>query len=157
MFDNFAAGQGGDLDGEDNDENGFIDNVIGWDFKRGSNNPYPDLDDEGHHGTVVGSIIAAETNTGDAFGVAGASWYSRIMVLRAGDEDGILLDRVIDAIDYAIENGADILNMSFDTDVDIPALESAIATADAAGLIMVASAGDDAAEVARYPGSYSFK
>jgi hypothetical protein len=153
-FDNFAAGQGGDLDGEDNDGNDYVDDVIGYDFFAPDSIPGPDEDDEGHHGTIVGSIIAAETNTGAAFGVAGATWHSRLMVLRAGDEARFDFDDVIEAINYAIDNGADILNMSFSTHLEIEQLEEAVDSADAAGLIMVASAGDDDTEAARYPGSY---
>ncbi len=144
----------GDINGEDEDGNGYIDDVIGWDFWEGDNDPYPDPGDEGHHGTIVSSIIRAETNN-DGYGVAGASWESRIMVLRAGDELHIDLGDVIAAINYARDNGTGILNMSFSSEFDVSQLHQAIQAADAAGILMVGSAGDDATEEPRYPGSYA--
>jgi hypothetical protein len=156
-FDNYPSSQGGDLNGVDDDPapgNGYVDDVIGWDFWNGDNNPAPPDTADGNHGTIVGSIITAETNQGNAYGVAGTSWNGRIMVLRAGDENHVDLEGIIDAINYAIDNGADILNMSFSSAFDVQQLEDAIQDADAAGLIMVGSAGDDDSDDEMYPGSY---
>jgi parallel beta-helix repeat protein len=154
-FDNYPSSEGGDLDTLDNDINGYTDDVIGWDFWNGDNDPSPPDTADGNHGTVVGSIITAETNQGNAYGVAGASWNGRIMVLRAGNEfQGVGIDDAIAAINYAIANGASIINMSFSSEFDITQLHDAIEDADAAGLIMVGSAGDDVTEDPMYPGSY---
>jgi hypothetical protein len=155
LFDNYPSAQGGDIDGTDNDGNGYVDDVIGYDFWNGDPDPMPEPDSlsSGSHGTVVSSVIASETNNN--YGVAGASWYSRIMVLRAGDEQHyVQISSVIEAINYAIDQGADIINMSFSFEYDVSQLHDAIAAADSAGIIMVGSAGDDQSEGAMYPGSY---
>jgi hypothetical protein len=89
--------------GLDDDANGFVDDVVGWDFADGDANPQ-DLDGHGSH--VAGTIAAASE---DGVGVAGVCPGCRIMALRF-DLDVFSL---IAAIDYAIENGADVLNGSF--------------------------------------------
>ena len=69
----------GDINGVDDDGNGYVDDVIGWDFWEGDNDPSPDAGDEGHHGTIVGSIITAETNNSCLVFVQSGSprWISR--------------------------------------------------------------------------------
>ena len=59
--------------GLDDDENGFVDDVRGWDFVNDDNNP----DDDNSHGTHVAGIAAAETNNG--LGISGIAWGSKIM------------------------------------------------------------------------------
>lgn len=133
----------------DDDRNGFIDDVNGWDFVSGSSDPSPKFD-EGwteagiSHGTMVAGIIGAEGNNG--IGVTGVAWKTKIMPLRVLNDKGEgKISAVIRAIDYAVANGADIINLSFVTFNYSEALQGAISRAYRAGVIIVAAAGNDQA------------
>lgn len=92
----------------DDDGNGYVDDIRGWDFLDGDNAP---LDPEGH-GTHVAGIIAAVGN--NATGVTGVNWTAKIMVLRPMDVNGTMsVANEISAIEYATANGAHIINCSF--------------------------------------------
>ena len=110
--------------GVDDDGNGFIDDVRGWDFVESVSDHAPGEDggqqdndpmDFDGHGTFVAGIAASTTDNG--IGVASVPWGCRIMPLRAGyrgsDFQGyIVLDAAIRAFVYAADNGADIINFS---------------------------------------------
>jgi subtilisin family serine protease len=121
--------------GLDDDANGFVDDVVGWDFADGDANPQ-DLDGHGSH--VAGTIAAASE---DGVGVAGVCPGCRIMALRF-DLDVFSL---IAAIDYAIENGADVLNGSFGGPGFSNQERKAFQRAESAGILSVLAAGNDAA------------
>ncbi|MFH1610737.1 MAG: S8 family serine peptidase [Patescibacteria group bacterium] len=131
----------------DDDRNGYIDDMHGWDFVGDDNNPNPDLSGEYSktaisHGTVVAGIAAAQG--GNKEGIAGISWSSKIMVLRVLDSQGYgTTDKVAKAIDYAVNNGADIINLSFVGTGKSLTLEKAIKRAYDAGVIVVAAAGNE--------------
>jgi subtilisin family serine protease len=119
--------------GVDDDGNGYADDVHGWDFGRNDANPSPDPG--GGHGTHVAGIIAAVANNGQ--GIAGACPGCRIMPLKFAFDTA----SEIEAIAYAIANGADVVNMSYgQTNVWIPAEHRAIAALGRAGILVVASA-----------------
>ncbi len=133
-------------DGIDNDRNGFVDDVNGWDFVANTANPNPKFD-EGYvknavsHGTIIAGIAAAVGHNGE--GVAGISWHAKIMPLRVLDSkgDGNVLN-VYKAIQYAIKNKADVINMSFVGDEDSDILSEVIKSAYRAGIVVVAAAGN---------------
>ena len=95
----------------DDDNNGYTDDLFGWNFIENSPYPVPDS-----HGTHVAGIIGAEGNNG--IGIAGVTWDVQLMPLDVfGLEEEYIDDyefwyTVLDAIDYAVENGADVINMS---------------------------------------------
>jgi len=132
---------------KDDDGNGFIDDYNGWDFIENNSDPNPKFD-EGYtkdgimHGTVVAGVAAAGGN--NFLGVTGVAWNSRIMPLRVlnGKGEGNTKS-VVRAIDYAIKNGADIINLSFVGAGYSPILEEAIKRAYNAGVVIVAAAGND--------------
>ncbi len=88
VFDNWPAELGGDLDGTDADGNGYVDDVIGWDFVTATNvapgedpgPPDPDPMDFDGHGTATAGIAAATTDNGT--GLAATSWGCGIMPLK---------------------------------------------------------------------------
>jgi hypothetical protein len=104
-------------DGIDNDKNGYIDDTVGWDFVAKNNDPRPIAVEPFsytalNHGTVVSGIIAGQGNNFE--GITGIAWGARIMPLRALDKDGIgSVENVVEAVNYAIDNGANIINLSF--------------------------------------------
>lgn len=133
--------------GLDSDGNGFIDDIYGWDFVANVADPSPKFDDgfteSGlSHGTMVAGIIAAVGN--NRIGVTGISWQAQIMALRALNARGEgRVSDVVRAIDYAINNGADIINLSFVGFEYSESLKAAINRASSAGVIVVAAAGNE--------------
>ena len=133
--------------GLDNDHNGFIGDINGWDFVNNVPDPSPKFDDGWteagiSHGTMVAGIIGAEGD--NSIGVTGVTWKTKIMPLRVLNDRGEgKISSVVRAIDYAVANGADIINLSFVTYNYSDALQGAIARAYKAGVIVVAAAGND--------------
>jgi subtilisin family serine protease len=135
--------------GVDDDGNGYIDDVQGWNFV-GNNS---DVQDDSGHGSHVAGIIAAQTD--NAVGIAGISWLARIMPLKAlnGANTGTFAD-VAQAIVYAADNGARVINLSLGTDQPSATLEAAVYYASQKGCLLVASAGNTGAAV-EYPAAYA--
>jgi subtilisin family serine protease len=133
--------------GIDDDRNGFIDDVHGWDFVNNVFDPSPKFEDGFTeagvmHGTIVAGVIAAAGNNGK--GISGITWQAKIMALKVLDDKGEgRTSDVIKAIDYAIKNKASIINLSF-VGLDYSrGLYEAVARAHAAGVILVAAAGNE--------------
>ncbi len=124
-------------DNIDNDNNGYIDDIHGYDFANRDGNP---MDDQGHGTHVAGTIGALGDN---GFGVAGINWNVQIMALKflGADGSGTTSD-AIEAIHYAVLNGATISNNSWGGDPYSQALFDAISTARDAGHIFVTAAGN---------------
>jgi len=136
--------------GIDDDGNGYIDDVNGWDFFEDDN----DLSDINGHGTHCAGTIAAVGN--NAVGVAGVMWTAKIMPLRHQGPDGSgLVSDAIDAICYAKNNGADIISNSWGMTDEVTALKEAIDSFDG---IVVCAAGNDAEDndaLPHYPSSFN--
>ena len=128
--------------GIDDDHNGFVDDVRGWDFFWGDN----DVSDQSGHGTHVAGTIAAATNNGQ--GVAGVTWATRIMPLKALSSCWSTEQNLADALNYAANNGADIVNCSWGGPGPYPLIKDAVDYCCACGCIVVASAGNERADVA---------
>ncbi|MFW0862375.1 MAG: S8 family serine peptidase [Candidatus Komeilibacteria bacterium] len=134
-------------DNVDNDNNGYVDDINGWDFIRNEADPNPKFD-AGYselgidHGTLVAGIIGARGNNN--YGIAGVNWQVSLMSLIAldGYGNGSTAD-VVDAIDYAVANGADIINMSLVGAVTDNNLSTAIKRAYDAGVVVVAAVGNE--------------
>jgi subtilisin family serine protease len=147
----------GDFDGVDNDGNGFIDDVIGFDMIDQDlvnfgdyQNPDPNPRDEQNHGTTVSGIIAATHNNN--IGITGAAYNSKIMTLRAFDAAGEgESDDIARCIIYAALNGAKVINMSFGESIKSPIVADAISFAYSMGCVMVASSGNSNNPRAHYP------
>jgi len=129
--------------GIDDDHNGYIDDVHGWNFI--TNTPDP-LDDHGH-GTHVSGTIGAVGNNG--IGVAGVNWHVSIMALKFLNSSGIgSTSDAISAIQYANIKNASVISNSWGGTVNDPALKAAI---DASPAIVVCAAGNDATSADVYP------
>jgi subtilisin family serine protease len=133
-------------DGIDNDHNGYVDDWQGWDFVNHDNLP----DDQAGHGThTAGTIGAVGDND---IGVIGVDPHVSIMPLKFIGANGTGTNAdAIGAILYAAHNGARVINSSWGGGSYSQALTDAIATADAAGVLYVASAGNSASDAAFYP------
>lgn len=129
----------------DDDGNGFIDDVLGWNFAYNNNNP---IDDNGH-GTHVAGTIAAVGNNG--IGVIGVAWQAHVMAVKALDFNGNGFDSSLaPAIMYAASNGADIINASWGLEGTDQTIEEAIQFADALGVVFVAAAGNSSEDAMNF-------
>jgi len=123
--------------------------VPGYNFVHDNNHPQ---DDDGH-GTMVASVIAAETDNN--IGVAGVAWNALIMPLKALDSTGSgTYTAIALAIRYAADSGAAIINLSLGGPVDSFILRDACNYAAQKGVLLVAATGNDTAEV-KYPAAYT--
>lgn len=133
--------------GKDDDGNGFIDDVNGWNFVDNNNDPSPKFDENYteagiSHGTIVAGIIGAVGNNN--IGITGLTWEAKIMPLRVLNDKGEgRVSDVVRAIDYAINNGADIINLSFVGFNYSESMQQAINRASKANVIVVAAAGNE--------------
>ncbi len=151
--------------GIDDDGNGYIDDVVGWDFSDAPGLPGigdfltrdSDPRDESGHGTHVAGIIAAVADNG--IGIAGVASNAQIMVLRAGFNlpgGGYLEDDdIAAAILYAVDNGAHVINMSWGDPRPGPLIRDAVRYAHDAGVVLVAAAGNEGEDAVFFPGRLS--
>ncbi|HEU4976077.1 MAG TPA: S8 family serine peptidase [Baekduia sp.] len=137
--------------GIDDDGNGKADDVQGWDFVDGDNTPW-DLND---HGTHVAGTIAARGNNG--IGIAGVAWTASIMPVRALDASGSGTDAdIAQAMDYAADNGARVVNLSLGGPGWSQAMSDAITGHP--GTLFVVAAGNESSDddtTPSYPCSYT--
>jgi len=141
--------------GVDDDGNGKIDDYYGWDFENDDNDP----DDDNDHGTHVSGTIGAVGDNGT--GVSGVNWRVSLMVLKILDQNGngSVLNE-IRAIEYAIDNGAQVINASFSGEASSSLEYNAVEDAMDAGILFVAAAGNDGRDIdfpnqAAYPAGYN--
>ena len=145
--------------GIDDDGNGYVDDVYGWNFVGNNNDP---MDDNGH-GTHVAGIIGAANND---IGVTGVAYNCKIMPIKAANSSGYLNNSdIASAITYAYRNGADVINRSFGCTSVTRAVQEALEKAYTTSFL-VAAAGNDglpneyAFDYEKYetiyPASYSF-
>jgi YD repeat-containing protein len=136
----------------DDDKNGFADDLHGWDFVANSS----EIKDEQGHGTAVAGVIAARGN--NTLGISGVMWRTSLLSLRVLDNAGTGdIAGAVEAIDYAVQNGAQVINCSWGTEDASMALREAIERASRRGVVVVASAGNggrDIETVPHYPASY---
>jgi subtilisin family serine protease len=135
--------------GFDTDNNAYIDDTFGgWDFANNDNDP---TDDHGH-GTNVAGIAVATGNNG--IGYAGMNWNAQIMICKILDDDNFgFYSWWADAIYYAVDNGADVINMSVGGNGASFLLEEAIEYAYDQGVPVVVSVGNQNDEI-QYPARY---
>jgi subtilisin family serine protease len=139
----------------DDDNNGFVDDVHGWNFESNNANVVPAGSySVSNHETQVAGVIGAVGNNGQ--GVVGVNWQCSIMVLRVSLS--FTTKEVADALKYAAANGARVVNMSFGGDIFGPEgdkiVEAAINNAYAQGVLLVASAGNSDSSYPHYPAAY---
>lgn len=144
-------------DGIDNDQNGYVDDIYGWNFGQGqfNNNVMPGTSDPGQtHGTHVAGTIAASNNN---FGVTGVAPNAQIMALRLGDVSGNRFTNagsLAQAVRYAVDNGARVINMSLGWS-DSAELASALSYAASRNVITVSAAGNESEPVPGTPANYA--
>ncbi|HEX2129005.1 MAG TPA: S8 family peptidase [Solirubrobacterales bacterium] len=143
------TGAGKATNGIDDDANGLVDDHLGWDFVGTSPFDPDDADNEPRdlngHGTHVAGTIGAVGN--DALGIPGVNWDVSLMPVRAMNANGTgALSDVAAAFDYAVEEGADIVNASVGVAGSSSLLAQAVGQPDAADVLFVVAAGNDGSD-----------
>lgn len=150
MWENEAEANG--ESGVDDDGNGFIDDVHGWDFANGDSNPY-----DGHsHGTHCAGTIGAVHNNGE--GVAGVMGEVSLVAIKfLSDAGSGTTANAVEAINYATSLDVDIMSNSWGGGGFSQALKDAIVAASEAGIVFVAAAGNSSSDNdtrPHYPSNY---
>ncbi len=132
----------------DDDQNGYIDDYYGWDFGDNNNDPK----DESGHGTFIAGIVAAAVND---WGITGTAPGVKMMGLKVENAAGeIFLHSILNAINYGLDQGVRIFNLSFVSTHYSISFENLLASADA---IFLCGAGNDTINndiTPYYPASY---
>ncbi|PMB54067.1 subtilisin [Fischerella thermalis CCMEE 5201] len=135
--------------GKDDDGNGYIDDYYGWNFD-GNNNSTLDVNG---HGTHVSGTIAGVNN---GYGVTGIAYNSKIMPVKVLDDQGSgSYSAIANGIYYAVDNGADVINLSLGGGRSNDTLQKAIEYASSKGVIVVMAAGNDGGSQPAYPARYA--
>ena len=140
-----AAGQ----PGVDDDGNGFVDDLHGWDFLDGDADPSPGAGDASH-GTHVAGTAACVTDNGE--GVACPAWRASLLPVRAGH--GSSVSRGAEGIWYAALAGARVINCSWGGDSYSHYEQAVVSAALEMGCLVVASAGNDGSSRLHWPAAY---
>ena len=147
------------VEGVDDDGNGYIDDIRGWDFHHNTNTPL----DDNMHGTHVAGIIGAVANNDK--GIAGVVWNVKLMPIKILQASGIGdVATIALGVDYATNNGATVINMSFGGGISSITLKNALANAYAGSKrMLVAAAGNNGLPLPPcipsqifYPAAYTF-
>lgn len=147
----------GEIEGnnKDDDGNGYVDDIHGWDFIDFDATPTPDVGKQSsseavNHGSLISGIIGASGD--NKIGISGINWNINIMPVRILDAVGSGdANTVAQAVYYAVDNGADVINMSFTGDVNDPVLRNAVKFAYEQGAVIVSALGNDGEDVDSYP------
>lgn len=145
------------VEGFDDDGNGYVDDIYGWDFINLDAKPL----DDNMHGTHVAGIAGAAGN--NELGIAGAAWNVKLMPVKVFQSNGVgNASTIAEGIEYAANNGATVINMSFGTYAESLTMKAALDNAYATA-VLVASAGNDGrcigpgiGCVPSYPAAYTF-
>ncbi len=150
--------------GVDDDRNGYIDDVHGFDFYAHGGDVNPSLgdgidndgngrvDDSAAHGTISAALISASH---DGMGMAGGAPGCSLMIVKVfGDDGGVRVDDLAEAIQYAADNGADVINLSLSTLFSSKTLSDAVRYAVDLKAVIVAAAGNGNSAAPQYPASF---
>jgi len=130
--------------GIDDDNNGYIDDVFGWNFKNQNNNP---IDRDGH-GTHCAGIASAVANNG--IGIAGVCWSTKLMSISCNFN----IWKLSKGITYATENNADIISMSWGGNNPSDTLKDVIKYAFLKNVVLIAASGNKNNSDFFYPAAY---
>jgi subtilisin family serine protease len=140
------------FNGLDDDGNGYIDDIYGWNFFNNTNNS---MDVYGH-GTKVAGIIGAVGN--NSLGIAGVNWRVKIMPLRISSDSGSgTTSAIFKAINYAVNHGAKIINLSYTFSLPETLVKTAIENANNKGVLFIGISGNNGKNIDTnpiYPASY---
>jgi subtilisin len=135
--------------GKDDDGNGYIDDVSGWNFIDNNN----EILDKNGHGTHVSGTIAGQNND---FGITGIAYDAQIMPVKVLDDTGSgSYSSISEGIYYAVNNGARVINLSLSSRYPNETLQTAIEYASSKGAVVVMAAGNNGGFQPDYPARYA--
>jgi subtilisin family serine protease len=141
-WDNIWQNPDEQINGIDDDKNGKIDDVIGWDFLARNHKPW----DYDGHGTMVAGIVAGSWK--DSEGIAGVNPFAKLMILKAVNNFGhTRASYIAEAIVYAADHGARVINLSVGGKSITKMATAAIDYAWNKGVVMVVAAGNDGVNI----------
>jgi thermitase len=139
--------------GKDDDKNGYVDDTYGWNVINGKGSG----EDDNGHGTHVSGIVAGHGN--NANGISGVCWSAKLVAVKFMNSKGKgSTSDAIDGIDYAVKNGAKIINCSFGSSSKSSALHDAVDYAQDHNVLLVVAAGNDGENIDKnptYPASFT--
>ena len=122
----------------------------GWDFV----NDDADADDDHGHGTAVAGVVGARANNG--LGAVGAAYETQILPVKVLNAQGRgSMSDIAEGVTWAVAHGADVINLSLAGLGEAPQLLAAIEAAVAAGVVVVAAAGNEGTDEPQYPAAYA--
>ncbi|UXX78152.1 S8 family serine peptidase [Reichenbachiella carrageenanivorans] len=144
------------VNGIDDDNNGYIDDYVGWDLADEDNDPQGDLSEgDASHGTLVAGIAAAQTNNG--VGIAGTGYHSVFYPIKVFRSSNGFSRNAYESIVYAADQGCEVINLSW----GVAATSGSQALQDIINyavleknMVVVAAAGNTNADLDFYPASY---
>jgi Subtilase family/FG-GAP-like repeat len=137
-------------DGEDDDENGYVDDICGWDFMEDDNDPWDESGDG--HGTAGGMWSAGEAN--NASGIAGACPNAMLLPVRVGDTYVVDSNDFAQGVVFAVDCGASLVQGALVSLNNTPFAQDAIDYAYSRGVAVIASAGVGESAQHSYPAAY---
>jgi subtilisin family serine protease len=141
----------GDVNGVDDDDNGYPDDFIGWNFYNDNEEGDNDPDDPYSHGTHVAGLAAGRTDNG--VGISSISWNVKILATSGSNSESDSVYWGAASVAYLAENGADVINMSWGSETSSQAERDAMEYARALGSLLVSSAGNDGVTDPGFPSS----
>jgi PKD repeat protein len=139
--------------GQDDDGNGYVDDRNGYDVANMDNNPGPDAPASSYdHGTHVAGIAGAATN--NATGMASIGFGVKLMAVKSTNS-ATAVTHGYDGIVYAVESGADVINMSWGGSGSSTTAQNIINYAYNQGIVLIAAAGNDNVSSPFYPANYN--
>lgn len=133
----------------DDTKDGYAGDIHGWNFVDNNN----DVMDKAGHGTHVSGTIAGEKND---YGVTGIAYDAKIMPVKVLDDTGSgSYDSIIKGIHYAVDHGANVINMSLGGGDTNQTMQDALNYASSKGVIVVMAAGNDGGASPIYPARYA--
>lgn len=145
----------------DDDNNGFVDDVMGWDVADNDNDPNPPAGAPGvaqfNHGTLVSGCASASTNNN--IGIAGVGYNCKIMPVKIKENTNTTTPSfstadAISGVEYAVINNADVVNMSFGGGASSQTFQAIIREGNAKGIVFIGASGNDGANINFPPAAY---